>query len=121
QPWCGPAAIKSFTDDLEACWSYLRCPAVHHKRIRTTNLLERAFVEQKRRTKTIPGFWTEKSCLPVQANRPGKLVFATLWQTSQRWRGVRMSDFEQQQLLQLRADLGLLPPPNSRKVLRKAA
>ena len=108
-----PSAMKSFTDDLEACWSYLRCPAVHHKRIRTTNLLERAFVEQKRRTKTIPGFWTEKSCL--------KLVFATLWQTSQRWRGVRMSDFEQQQLLQLRADLGLLPPPNSRKVLRKAA
>jgi len=108
-----PSAIKSFTDDLEACWSYMRCPTVHHKRIRTTNLLERAFVEQKRRTKTIPGFWTEKSCL--------KLVFATLWQTSQRWRGVRMSDFEQQQLLQLRADLGLLPPPNSRKVLRKAA
>ena len=108
-----PSAMKSFTDDLEACWSYLRCPAVHHRRIRTTNLLERAFVEQKRRTKTIPGFWTEKSCL--------KLVFATLWQTSQRWRGVRMSDFEQQQLLQLRADLGLLPPPNSRKVLRKAA
>ena len=45
-----PSAMKSFTDDLEACWSYLRCPAVHHKRIRTTNLLERAFVEQKRRT-----------------------------------------------------------------------
>ena len=45
-----PSAMKSFTNDLEACWSYMRCPAVHHKRIRTTNLLERAFVEQKRRT-----------------------------------------------------------------------
>jgi transposase-like protein len=81
-----PSAMKSFTNDLEACWSYMRCPTVHHKRIRTTNLLERAFVEQKRRTKIIPGFWTEKSCL--------KLVFATLWQASQRWRGVRMSEFE---------------------------
>ena len=108
-----PSAIKSFTNDLEACWSYMRCPAVHHKRIRTTNLLERAFVEQKRRTKTIPGFWTEKSCL--------KLVFATLWQTSQRWRGVRMSEFEQQQLLQLRAELGLLPATRSREALRKIA
>jgi putative transposase len=75
--------------------------------------LERAFVEQKRRTKTIPGFWTEKSCL--------KLVFATLWQTSQRWRGVRMSEFEQQQLLQLRADLGLSQPTRSGEVVRKVA
>jgi len=108
-----PSAMKSFTNDLEACWSYLRCPSVHHKRIRTTNLLERAFVEQKRRTKIIPGFWTEKSCM--------KLVFATLWQVSQRWRGVRMSEFEQQQLLQLRADLDLLPPPITEKALRKVA
>jgi transposase-like protein len=108
-----PSAMKSFTDDLEACWSYLRCPAVHHRRIRTTNLLERAFVEQKRRTKTIPGFWTEKSCL--------KLVFATLWQTSQRWRGVRMSEFEQQQLLQLRAELGLSQPTRSVDVVKKVA
>lgn len=108
-----PSAMKAFTDDLEACWAYLRCPSVHHRRIRTTNVLERAFVEQKRRTKVIPGFWTEKSCL--------KLVFATLWQTSQRWRGVRMSEFEQQQLLQLRADLGLLPATRSGEAMRKIA
>lgn len=108
-----PSAMKSFIDDLEACWSYLRCPAVHHRRIRTTNLLERAFVEQKRRTKTIPGFWTEKSCL--------KLVFATLWQTSQRWRGVRMSEFEKQQLLQLRAELGLSQSTHSEDVAKKIA
>jgi len=37
------------------------------------------------------------------------LVFATLWQTSERWRGVRMSEFERQQLLRLRAELGLTP------------
>lgn len=86
---------------------------MHHKRIRTTNLLERAFVEQKRRTITIPGFWTEKSCV--------KLVFSILWQVSHRWRGVRMSEFEQQQLLQLRIDLDLLPPPITKKALRKVA
>lgn len=108
-----PSAMKAFLDDLEACWAYLRCPAIHHKRIRTTNLLERAFVEQKRRTKIIPRFWTEKSCL--------KLVFATLWQASQRWQGVRMSEFEQQQLLQLRRELGLLPPPTAGEALRPAA
>jgi len=116
-----PSAMKAFQDDLEACWAYLRCPASHHRYIRTTNLLERAFGEQKRRTKTIPRFFTEKSCLPVQANRPGKLVFATLWQTSRRWLGVRMTDLGIQQLHQLREDLGLFPPHDSGRVVRKAA
>ena len=50
--------------------------------------------------KTIPRFFAEKSCL--------KLVFATLWQASQSWRGVRMSEFERQQLRLLRRQLGLL-------------
>lgn len=66
-----PSAMKSFTDDLEACWAHLHCPSIHHKRIRTTNLLERAFGEQKRRTKVIPRFMTEQSCLPVLAREAG--------------------------------------------------
>lgn len=95
-----PSAMRSLREDLEACWAYLCCPTVHHKRIRTTNLLERSFVEERRRTKVIPRFFTEKSCL--------KLVFATLWRASQRWQGVRMSDIEVQQLRALRQELGLL-------------
>ena len=35
-----------------------RCLATHHRSIRTTNLLEGAFGEQKRRTKIIPRFLT---------------------------------------------------------------
>ena len=96
-----PAAMRSFQDDWEACVAYLRCPAIHHKRIRTTNLLERAFLEERRRTRTIPRFFSEKSCL--------KLVFATLWRASQRWQGVRMTEIERQQLRLLRGELGLLP------------
>jgi len=95
-----PSAMKAFQDDWQACIAYLRCPRVHHKSIRTTNLLERSFLEQRRRTKTIPRFFTEKSCL--------KLVFATLWQASQSWHGVRMSEFERQQMRLLRRQLGLL-------------
>jgi transposase-like protein len=95
-----PSAVTCFQDDLEACLSFLRCPASHHKRIRTTNLLERVFVEERRRTRTIPRFFDERSCL--------KLVFATLWQASERWQSVRMSEFERQQLDHLRRDLGLL-------------
>ena len=96
-----PSAMKSFKEDLEACWAYLRCPAIHHSRIRTTNLLERSFLEEKRRTKVIPRFFTERSCL--------KLVFATLWRASQRWQGVRMTEVEVQHLRRLRRELGLLP------------
>lgn len=95
-----PSAMKCFQDDWEACIAYLRCPHVHHKRIRTTNLLERSFGEQRRRTKVIPRFFTEKSCL--------KLVFATVWRASQRWQGVKMSELERQQLKLLRRELGLL-------------
>jgi transposase-like protein len=94
-----PSAMASFRDDWEACIAYLRCPTIHHKRIRTTNLLERSFLEERRRTRTIPRFFTEKSCL--------KLVFATLWQASCRWQGVRMSEFELQQIASLRKELRL--------------
>jgi transposase-like protein len=94
-----PSAVACFTDDLEACLAFLKCPSTHHSRIRTTNLLERAFLEQRRRTNTIPRFFNEKSCL--------KLVFATLWQASQRWQNVRMSDAECALLDRLRRELGL--------------
>ena len=97
-----PSATACLQDDLEACLSFLRCPPLHHKRIRTTNLIERAFAEQRRRTKTIPRFWDEKSCL--------KLVFATLMQTSERWQNVHMSDIGVAMLMQLRRELGLEPP-----------
>ncbi|MBC7262722.1 MAG: transposase, partial [Chloroflexi bacterium] len=79
--------------------AYLRCPLAHHKAIRTTNLLERAFQESRRRTRVIPHFFTEKACL--------KLVFSALWQASQRWRRVSMTELEQQQLHLLRRELGL--------------
>jgi len=94
-----PAAMRSFNDDLEACLVYLRCPLRHQRSIRTTNLLERAFQESRRRTKVIPHFFTERACL--------KLVFSALWKTSQRWRAVTTTELERQQLALLRQELGL--------------
>jgi putative transposase len=110
-----PSAIKAFSEDLEACLVHLRCPVVHRKAIRTTNLLERTFEEEKRRTKVIPRFFDEKSCL--------KLVFATLIRVSQRWQRVRMGHFELAQIDRLRRELGLLPPSPSetKERSRKAA
>ena len=86
-----------FLEDFEACIAYLRCPAEHHRYIRTTNLAERAIEEERRRTKTIPHFFTEKGSL--------KLAFAALLRASQRWQRVTISDFDRLRLAQLRAQL----------------
>jgi transposase-like protein len=85
-----PSATACLKEDLEATLAHLKLPSLHQKMIRTTNLCERSFVEERRRTKVIPHFFDEKGCL--------KLVFATLWRASQRWRGVRFSAMEKQQL-----------------------
>ena len=92
-----PSAMGSFLDDFEACIAYLRCPPDHHKYIRTTNLAERAIQEEKRRTKTIPRFFDEKSCL--------KLCYASLMRASQRWQKVRMTEFDLTRVALLREQL----------------
>ena len=43
--------------------TYLRFPEAHHRRIRTTNRLERLNGESRRRTNVIPRFPTERACL----------------------------------------------------------
>lgn len=98
-----PAAMKSFADDLEASLAHLRVPAAHRKFVRTTNLIERAFEEQRRRTKVIPRFFDERSCL--------KLAFAALDRAARGWQRIHISDSEQRQLAALRRELGLDPAP----------
>ena len=85
-----PSAVACFENDLEASLNHLKLPTLHHKSIRTTNLVERGFEEERRRSKVIPRFRTEKECL--------KLVFATLWRASQRWLKVKFTEIERRQL-----------------------
>jgi transposase-like protein len=98
-----PAAMKSFADDLEASLAHLRAPAAHRKFVRTTNLIERAFEEQRRRTKVIPRFFDERSCL--------KLAFAALDRAARGWHRIHISEAEQRQVAALRRELGLDPRP----------
>ena len=69
--------------DLEALVCHLRFPSEHRKRIRSTNLLERTFVEVRRRTKVIGRFPGETSALC--------LIWAVLELSSRGWRGVVMT------------------------------
>jgi putative transposase len=55
-----PSAVACFMDDFEACVAHLRMPVGHRRVIRTTNLLERLFLEERRRLKIIPNAFGEK-------------------------------------------------------------
>jgi putative transposase len=92
-----PSAVACFEDDFEACIAHLRLPVTHRQATRTTNLLERLFVEERRRLKIIPNGFGEKAVL--------KLMFAALIRAADRWRGLRFSEFELRQIAAVRKDL----------------
>jgi transposase-like protein len=78
-----PSAMAAISDHLDALVAHLRWPSEHRKRIRSTNLLERTFVEVRRRTKVIGRFPGETSAL--------SLIWAVLELSSRGWRGVVMT------------------------------
>jgi len=92
-----PAAVRCFEDDFEACIAHLRLPIAHRRVTRTTNLLERLFGEERRRTKVIPHAFGERAVM--------KLMYASLIRASQSWRGVTITEFERKQLDALRDEL----------------
>jgi putative transposase len=92
-----PSAVACFQDDFEACIAHLRMPVTHRRAIRTTNLLERLFVEERRRLKIIPNAFGEKAVL--------KLMFAAMTRAAERWRAIRITDFERRQMAALRQEL----------------
>lgn len=93
-----PSAIRSFQDDLENTFSFMEFPIGHHRYIKTTNLLERCFEELRRRTKVIPRFFSEKSCM--------KLTFGTLIRVSEKWSRIKMQEIDLARLRNLRQILG---------------
>lgn len=101
-----PAAVACFEDDRDALLAIHRVPVRHRIRVRTTNLAERSFVEERRRTKVIGRFSDEHAAM--------KLVFATMIRAAERWCRVSISDLERHQLTLLRTELGIDPPPASR-------
>ena len=89
--------IACFMDDFEACIAHLRFPVTHRRAIRTTNLLERLFVEERRRLKIIPNAFGERAVL--------KLMFGALIRAAERWRSVKVTEFERRQMAAVRNEL----------------
>jgi transposase-like protein len=100
-----PEACRCLADDAEASLHHLKVPARHRQYVRTSNLAERAFEEERRRTKVIPHLWDEASLV--------KLVFAVLIRVSERWGKKQYSEFEQHQIRALRQALSLDQQPEA--------
>jgi putative transposase len=91
--------------------------------VRTSNLAERAFEEERRRTKVIPQLWTAGGVV--------KLVFAVLIRVSERRGKKGLSELEQRQVRSLRTQLKLdeqavsfsdpKPEPQPRRSVASAA
>ena len=94
-----PELGRCLLDDADASLNHLEVPQRHQQYVRTSNLVERAFVEERRRTKVIPHLWTEGSLV--------HLVFGVLIRVSDRWSKKCFSEFEQQQIRSLRERLKL--------------
>ena len=94
-----PEACRCLLDDAEASLHHLAVPQRHQQYVRTSNLVERAFVEERRRTKVIPHLFAEGSLV--------NLVFGVLIRVSDRWGKKCFSEFEQQQIRSLRGRLKL--------------
>ena len=92
-----PTATACFMDDFEACIAHLRMPIAHRRAIRTTNLLERLFVEERRRLKIIPNAFGEEPVL--------KLMFSAMIRAAERWRAIKVSELERRQIRAFREDL----------------
>lgn len=91
-----PTAAACFEEDFEACIAHLVFPVTHRKAIRSTNLLERLFEENRRRTKVLPHAFGERPML--------KLMFAAVIRAAEKWRKLKVTNFEREQLRQLREE-----------------
>ena len=77
-----PTATEVLAKDLAECLTFFRFPESHWKRLRTSNVLERAFLEVRRRTDVIKRLPDEMSALA--------LVFGVLEEDRMKWRGLKM-------------------------------
>ncbi len=79
-----PKAVATLERGLDEALTYTAFPSCHHRLIRTTNGLERVFVEVKRRTRVVGVFPSEASA--------ETLATAVLLRVSEDWSGRRYMD-----------------------------
>lgn len=87
--WAGmaPDAVHCLEKDLEDLLNFLDCPKAHQIKIRTTNAIERAFREVRRRTRVF-------SCFSNLASSE-RIIFAIFAHLNNNWQGKPLKQFTQ--------------------------
>lgn len=87
--WIGqyPKAIKCLKNDLGEMLNFLDCPQPHRVKVRTTNAIERAFREVRRRTRTMSCFTNMKSVI--------RIIFDVINHLNKSWKDKPLPNFTQ--------------------------
>ena len=80
-------AVRCLELDLEQLLAFYDCPQAHWKRLRTTNVIERLFVEVRRRIRTMCAFTTRDSC--------ERILFSVFDRMNSHWRKHPLKTFTQ--------------------------
>lgn len=89
QRWRGaaPKAVACLERDLDELLSFLACPEPHRRKVRTTNAIERAFREVRRRTRPMSCFTNDASC--------ERIIYAVVSHLNRSWEGHLLPEFTQ--------------------------
>jgi putative transposase len=85
--WKGiaPKAVTCLEEDLDELLNFLDCPKEHRKKIRTTNVIERAFREVRRRTRPMSCFQN-----PASVER---IIFGVMSKLNKDWKEKPLLEF----------------------------
>jgi len=82
-----PRAVHCLQGDLEELFSIFQLPRAQRRRLRTTNVIERLFVEVRRRIRTMCAFTTRDSC--------ERILFSVFYRMNQYWAKHPLKPFTQ--------------------------
>ncbi len=80
-----PKAVGCLEEDLEELLSFLGCPQPHWKKVRTTNAIERAFREVRRRTRPMSCFQNSASV--------DRIIYGVLCHLNKTWQEKPLKEF----------------------------
>ena len=80
-----PRAVNCLEADLDELLNFLHCPEAHWRKIRTTNAIERAFREVRRRTRPMSCFQN-----PASVDR---IIYGIICHLNSAWKDVPLHEF----------------------------
>lgn len=80
-----PRAVACVERDLDHLLNFFSVPAAHWKKVRTTNVIERAFREVRRRTRPMSSFSNQQSC--------DRIIYGVISHLNSSWERKPLSEF----------------------------